>query len=219
MELVTGNFALLPMATWAGKSTWRATFRNWTWVWIGNFIGCALVALLISISLTSGWSVDPVAGGKGWPAIAAKIAAVNELNVVTKYQDLGSTGFFLAFLRGLIANWLVCLGVTMALVSKSVPGKLLACWLPITAFQTMGMEHIVVNMFLHTAGPLLGSGVSFGQVIIWNYIPVTLGNIVGGMVFIGMLFYSTHRTKMGNVLPTIHDEKLERELAAELGAR
>ncbi|HGY5545217.1 MAG TPA: formate/nitrite transporter family protein, partial [Prochlorococcus sp.] len=120
---------------------------------------------------------------------------------------------------GLIANWLVCLGVTMALVSKSVPGKLLACWLPITAFQTMGMEHIVVNMFLHTAGPLLGSGVSFGQVIIWNYIPVTLGNIVGGMVFIGMLFYSTHRTKMGNVLPTIHDEKLERELAAELGAR
>lgn len=219
MELVTGNFALLPMATWAGKSTWRATFRNWTWVWIGNFIGCALVALLISISLTSGWSVDPVAGGKGWPAIAAKIAAVNELNVVTKYQDLGSTGFFLAFLRGVIANWLVCLGVTMALVSKSVPGKLLACWLPITAFQTMGMEHIVVNMFLHTAGPLLGSGVSFGQVIIWNYIPVTLGNIVGGMVFIGMLFYSTHRTKMGNVLPTIHDEKLERELAAELGAR
>ena len=222
MELVTGNFALLPMATWAGKSTWRATFRNWIWVWIGNFIGCALVALLLTISLTSAGTVEPLAatdGGKGWAVIAAKIMAINKANVVAKYQELGSTGFFLAFLRGMIANWLVCLGVTMALVSKSVPGKILACWLPITAFQTMGMEHIVVNMFLHTAGPMLGSGVSFGQVIVWNFIPVTLGNIVGGMVFIGMLFYSTHRTQMGNVLPTVHDEKLERELAAELGAR
>ena len=222
MELVTGNFALLPMATWAGKSTWQATFRNWIWVWIGNFIGCALVALLLATSLTSAGTVEPLAaadGGKGWAVIAAKIMALNKANVVAKYQDLGSTGFFLAFLRGMIANWLVCLGVTMALVSKSVPGKILACWLPITAFQTMGMEHIVVNMFLHTAGPMLGSGVSFGQVIVWNFIPVTLGNIIGGMVFIGMLFYSTHRTQMSNVLPTVHDEKLERELAAELGAR
>ena len=222
IELVTGNFALLPMATWAGKSTWQATFRNWIWVWIGNFIGCALVALLLATSLTSAGTVEPLAaadGGKGWAVIAAKIMALNKANVVAKYQDLGSTGFFLAFLRGMIANWLVCLGVTMALVSKSVPGKILACWLPITAFQTMGMEHIVVNMFLHTAGPMLGSGVSFGQVIVWNFIPVTLGNIIGGMVFIGMLFYSTHRTQMSNVLPTVHDEKLERELAAELGAR
>jgi len=222
MELVTGNFALLPMATWAGKSTWRATFRNWTWVWIGNFIGCGLVALLLVTSLTSAGTVEPLAaddGGKGWAVIAAKIMAINKTNVIIKYQDLGSTGFFLAFLRGMIANWLVCLGVTMALVSKSVPGKILACWLPITAFQSMGMEHIVVNMFLHTAGPMLGSGVSFGQVIFWNFIPVTLGNIIGGMVFIGMLFYSTHRTKMTNVLPSVHDEKLERELAAELGAR
>ncbi len=222
MELVTGNFALLPMATWAGKSSWRATFRNWSWVWIGNFLGTALVAILISISLTSGGTVEPLSaadGGQGWAVIAAKIIAINKTNVLVKYQSLGSTGFFLAFLRGIIANWLVCLGVTMALVSKSVPGKILACWLPITAFQTMGMEHIVVNMFLHTAGPLLGSGVSFWTIIFWNFLPVTLGNIVGGMVFIGMLFYSTHRTKVSNVLPTIHDEKLERELAAELGAR
>jgi hypothetical protein len=61
--------------------------------------------------------------------------------------------------------------------------------------------------------------VSFGQIVLWNYIPVTLGNIVGGMVFIGMLFYSTHFTPMSDVLPRTHDERLERELAAELGAR
>ena len=59
----------------------------------------------------------------------------------------------------------------------------------------------------------------FTKVIFWNFLPVTIGNIVGGMVFIGMLFYSTHRTTMENVLPTEHDDKLERELAAELGAR
>jgi len=219
MELVTGNFALLPMATWAGKATWGATFRNWSWVWLGNFIGTLVVAVIMYLSLTSGGTVDPSAEGDIWQKVAAKIIALNIANVEKKYEALGSLGFFLAFLRGMVANWLVCLGVTMALVSKSVPGKLLACWLPITAFQTMGMEHIVVNQFLHTAGPILGSGVNMGQVIVWNWLPVTLGNIVGGMVFIGMLFYSTHRTTMSNVLPTEHDEKLERELAAELGAR
>ena len=221
MELVTGNFALLPMATWAGKCSWKATFRNWTWVWIGNFIGTLVVAIIMAISLTSG-SMDASAENVGppiWDLVAQKIVALNQINVVKKYETLGSMGFFLAFLRGVVANWLVCLGVTMALVSKSVPGKLLACWLPITAFQTMGMEHIVVNQFLHTAGPILGSGVPFYKVIFWNFLPVTLGNIVGGMVFIGMLFYSTHRTKISDVLPTEHDEKLERELAAELGAR
>ena len=221
MELVTGNFALLPMATWAGKCSWKATFRNWTWVWIGNFIGTLVVAIIMAISLTSG-SMDASAENVGppiWDLVAQKIVALNQINVVKKYEALGSMGFFLAFLRGVVANWLVCLGVTMALVSKSVPGKLLACWLPITALQTMGMEHIVVNQFLHTAGPILGSGVPFYKVIFWNFLPVTLGNIVGGMVFIGMLFYSTHRTKISDVLPVEHDEKLERELAAELGAR
>ena len=221
MELVTGNFALLPMATWAGKCSWKATFRNWTWVWIGNFIGTLVVAIIMAISLTSG-SMDAAAENVGppiWDLVAQKIVALNQINVVKKYEALGSMGFFLAFLRGVVANWLVCLGVTMALVSKSVPGKLLACWLPITAFQTMGMEHIVVNQFLHTAGPILGSGVPFYKVIFWNFLPVMLGNVVGGMVFIGMLFYSTHRTKISDVLPTEHDEKLERELAAELGAR
>ena len=219
MELVTGNFALLPMATWAGKSTWSATFRNWSWVWIGNFIGTLVVAIIMAISLTSGGTIDPAADGGMWQKVAQKIISLNILNVEKKYEALGSLGFFLAFLRGLVANWLVCLGVTLALVSKSVPGKLLACWLPITAFQTMGMEHIVVNQFLHTAGPILGSGVPFTKVICWHFLPVTLGDIVGGMVFIGMLFYSTHRTKLDNVLPREKDEKLERELAAELGAR
>ena len=222
MELVTGNFALLPMATWAGRSSWGATFRNWAWVWLGNWIGTAVVAVLMAISLTSGGTVDPASaadGGGMWQQVAVKIIALNKANVVGKYQNLETLGFFLAIVRGLIANWLVCLGVTMALVSKSVPGKILACWLPITAFQSMGMEHIVVNQFLHTAGPILGSGVNFGQVIFWNWLPVTIGNIVGGMVFIGMLFYSTHRTPMDNVLPEVHDDKLERELAAELGAR
>ena len=220
MELVTGNFALLPMAVWAGKSTWRATFRNWIWVWIGNFLGTLAVAVIMMLSLKSGGAAPADAAWAGdWNAVAATIIKLNKANVIGKYEALGSTGFFLAFLRGVVANWLVCLGVTMALVSKSVPGKILACWLPITAFQTLGMEHIVVNQFLHTAGPLLGSGVPFSKVIVWNFIPVTAGNIVGGMVFIGMLFYSTHRTKITNVLPKEHDEKLERELAAELGAR
>lgn len=218
MELVTGNFALLPMATWAGRSTWPKTFRNWIWVWIGNFLGCALVAIMLAISLTSAGNLEPTADGGVWQGVAQTIINLNRNNVIVKYKDLGAVGFLLAILRGVIANWLVCLGVTMALVSKSVPGKLLACWLPITAFQTLGMEHIVVNMFLHTTGPLLGSGVSFADVIFWNFFPVTVGNVFGGMVFIGMMFYSTHRSPLAS-LPDVKDTKLARELAAELGAR
>ena len=188
-------------------------------MWIGNFLSAGLVGILFAISLTSGGTADLATGSGDWVEVANKIIGLNKANVITKYQDLGLLGFFLAFLRGVIANWLVCLGVTLALVSKSVPGKIMACWLPITAFQALGMEHIVVNMFLHTTGPLLGSGVGFAQIVFWNYLPVTLGNIVGGMVFIGMLFYSTHRSPISNVLPLKHDERLERELAAELGAR
>ena len=78
MELVTGNFALLPMAVWAGKSSWSATVRNWLWVWIGNFLGTAFVAVLLSISLSSAGNVDPLTaaeGGKGWAVVAAKIIA------------------------------------------------------------------------------------------------------------------------------------------------
>ena len=104
MELVTGNFALLPMATWAGKSSWKATFRNWAWVWFGNWIGTAVVAVLMAISLTSGGTVDPASaadGGGMWQQVAAKIIALNKTNVVTKYENLETLGFFLAILRGL----------------------------------------------------------------------------------------------------------------------
>ena len=73
MELVTGNFALLPMATWAGKSTWSATFRNWSWVWIGNFIGTLVVAIIMAISLTSGGTIDPAADGGMWQKVAQKL--------------------------------------------------------------------------------------------------------------------------------------------------
>ena len=209
-ELVDGMIA-------AGGKKSTVSVKN---LLIRGFYSGAILGLAVILALTVGITVKaPYVGPPIWDAVAQKIMALNQINVEKKYEALGSMGFFLAFLRGLVANWLVCLGVTMALVSKSVPGKILACWLPITAFQSMGMEHIVVNQFLHTAGPILGSGVPFTKVIFWNFLPVTLGNIVGGMVFIGMLFYSTHRTPMENVLPTEHDEKLERELAAELGAR
>ena len=197
MELVTGNFALLPMACWAGKTSWKATFVNWGWVWLGNWAGTAAVALFMALSLTSG-TMDAAADNIGppiWDLVAQKIVALNQINVEKKYEALGGLGFFLSFLRGLLANWLVCLGVTMASVSKSVPGKIIGCWLPIVAFQSMGMEHIVVNQFLHTAGPILGSGVSMGKVFFWNFLPVTIGNIVGGMVFIGGMLYGSHKTK------------------------
>jgi len=81
MELVTGNFALLPMAVWAGRTTWSKTFRNWIWVWIGNFLGTA----------------DLATGSGDWVEVANKIIGLNKANVITKYQDLGLLGFLAFF--------------------------------------------------------------------------------------------------------------------------
>ena len=101
MELVTGNFALLPMATWAGKSTWGSTFRNWAWVWVGNWLGTAVVAVIMAISLTSG-TMNGAADNVGppiWDAVAQKIMALNVINVEKKYEALGSMGFFLSLIH------------------------------------------------------------------------------------------------------------------------
>jgi formate/nitrite transporter FocA (FNT family) len=88
---------------------------------------------------------------------------------------------------------MVCLGVVMGMTSSSTVGKIAAAWLPILVFFAQGFEHSVVNMFLIPAGMMLGAKVTFGDWWLWNQIPVTLGNIVGGFVFTGFAIYVTHR--------------------------
>jgi formate/nitrite transporter FocA (FNT family) len=87
----------------------------------------------------------------------------------------------------------VCLGVVMAMTSTSTVVKIAATWLPIFLFFALGFEHAVVNMFVIPTGMLLGAKVSVYDWWVWNQIPVTLGNLVGGFVFTGLALYVTFK--------------------------
>ena len=96
------------------------------------------------------------------------------------------------FFRGMLCNWMVSTGVVGAMISTSVPGKVIAMWMPILVFFYMVFEHSVVNMFLFPSGLMLHAKFSIMDYFIWNEIPTVLGNLVGGLAFTGLTLYATH---------------------------
>jgi formate/nitrite transporter len=181
LELVTGNFALLPLPVLEGRVGWSQLLANWAWVFIGNLLGSVLYALLFSLTLN-----DTAPIGQA----IVKAAEAKTLG----YQALGWQGMEVVLVKAVLCNWMVTLGVVMALTSQSTIGKIAAMWLPILTFFAQGFEHSVVNMFLIPAGMLLGAKVSMADWWLWNQLPVTIGNIVGGVVFTGLALYVTHGT-------------------------
>jgi formate/nitrite transporter len=185
LELVTGSFALVPLARFEGKATWNAVIANWSWVFVANLLGSIAFGALLAISLTNMGKAD-VAG------VAARIVAVAEAKTVGN-AALGTAGMVSVFVKGILCNCVVCLGVVMAMTSTSTIGKIAATWLPIFLFFALGFEHAVVNMFIIPTGMLLGAKVSVWDWWVWNQIPVTLGNLVGGFVFTGLALYTTFK--------------------------
>jgi len=185
LELVTGSFALVPLARLEGKASWNAVFANWSWVFLANLLGSIAFGVLIAISLTNMGKVE-VAG------VAARIVAVAEAKTVAN-AALGTAGMVSVFVKAILCNWLVCLGVVMGMTSTSTVGKIAAIWLPIFLFFALGFEHAVVNMFVIPTGMLLGAKVSLYDWWVWNQIPVTLGNLIGGFVFTGLALYVTYK--------------------------
>jgi len=108
------------------------------------------------------------------------------------FQAQGAAGMFTVFVNGILCNWFVSLGVVGALLSKSVSGKVIAMWMPITIFFGMVFEHAVVNMYLFPLGMMMGGELTITDWLIWNQIPVTLGNVIGGLLFTGLTLYATH---------------------------
>jgi len=179
MELVTGNFAVVPLALLEQRVTVGALMSNWSWVFIGNLLGAMFYAALFTLTLS------PDA------EIAKQLVAVSEAKTLG-YAKLAAHGQVIAVSKAILCNWMVTLGVVMALTSQSTGGKILAMWLPIMTFFAQGFEHSVVNMFIVPAGILLGAHVSVGDWWLWNQIPVTLGNLLGGLVFTGLALHYTH---------------------------
>jgi hypothetical protein len=108
------------------------------------------------------------------------------------YAAHGAAGMATLFIRGMLCNWMVSTGVVGAMISTSVPGKVIAMWMPILVFFYMVFEHSVVNMFLFPAGLMLHAPFSIQDYFIWNEIPTVCGNLVGGLAFTGLTLYATH---------------------------
>lgn len=189
-ELFTGN-TLMVVTYLQGKLNWSKVLKNWFFVYIGNFIGSMIIVFCILLSgqfdFTSG-----LLGG-----FTIKLAVYKTGLSFTK-----------AFFMGVLCNWLVCMAVWMALAAKDISGKLLAIFFPIWLFITSGFEHSVANMYYIPAGILAKSNPAWVQEALtlgvapeklvhlnWmtfftnNLIPVTLGNIVGGSLFVGMIYW------------------------------
>jgi formate/nitrite transporter len=186
-ELITGSFALLPLATMEGKegAGIGRVLQNWGWVFLGNLLGSVLYAALLAIALTMDWSGEISPIGK-------KLIAMAEQKT-TGYAAFQTAGMVTVFAKAILCNWLVSLAVVMAFATTSVVGKILAMWGPVVLFFSQGFEHAVVNMFVIPVGMMMGANVSVWDWWVWNQIPVTLGNLVGGMVFTGLAIYASHK--------------------------
>ena len=187
LELCTGNFGILALSFMEGRVGLAPMMRNFAWGFLGNLIGSLLYALLLVIALTNFWHTGADAN-----PVAKKIVEITQAKT-TAYEALGTAGLITCFVKAMLCNWMVCLGVTMSMMSTSTFGKILGAWLPIFLFFAQGFEHAVVNMFMIPAGMLLGAPVSFEQWWVWNQIPVTLGNFVGGVLFVSLAWYLTYR--------------------------
>ena len=179
-ELFTGN-NLMVMGLPDRRLTLLSLLKNWLFSYIGNFIGALLVVLLVYLSYQQN-----VGDGQ-----------IGE-RILTIAQGKLTLGFSTAFFRGILCNMLVCLAIWISSASDSVSGKILAIIFPISAFVAMGFEHSVANMFFIPMGLVVKGSLiepfTIGHFLLYNLLPVTLGNIVGGSFLIGLIYWAAYKS-------------------------
>lgn len=175
-ELFTGN-NLLVMARVDGLITTLELLRNWTIVYLGNLTGAVGTALLVHLSGTLG-----LAGGELGATADAIAVAKLRLDPVE------------ALVRGILCNVLVCLAVWLTFAARDVTGKILAILFPISAFVALGFEHSVANMYFIALGLIRGAeSVTLAGMVLDNLLPVTLGNMIGGGILVGLVYWLCYR--------------------------
>ncbi len=179
-ELFTGN-CLMVTALLSREIGPLRLLKNWLFVFIGNFIGALLVALIV----TSSGVLDPISD-----------------SVVATASAKVSMGFPVAMLRGVLCNFLVCIAVWMAFGAKTVGGKIAAVFFPVFLFVLCGFEHSIANMYYVPAGLFMNwfsgtatAGLSVQSFLVENLLPVTIGNIIGGAVLVGGGYYLAYLRK------------------------
>lgn len=190
-ELFTGN-NLIVMAVACKRATFSQLLRNWSIVYVGNFAGAMATAGFVFFS-----KQHTFAGG-----------AVGE-NALAIANAKCSLGFVQAIALGVLCNALVCLAVWLCFSARSTTDKILAIIFPITAFVAAGFEHSVANMYFIPLGLFIKrtlpsgtdnySDLTWGNFLISNLLPVTIGNIIGGAVMVGVVYWFVY----------LRNEKLE----------
>jgi formate transporter len=168
-ELFTGNIMMV-VSTVLSLYSVSKTLKNWVSVYLGNFVGSLVLALIV-------W----------YTGLLGHFGSLNGLGqtAVKIAEAKLSLPFVEAFLRGVLCNILVILAIIMATISKDIISKILCCLFPVMVFVASGFEHCVANMYLIPLG-LLAKGVTgYGlSAMFVNIVPVTLGNVVGGLLII-----------------------------------
>ncbi|MEM1346169.1 MAG: formate/nitrite transporter family protein [Pseudomonadota bacterium] len=185
-DLLTGVFTLCPLALVAKRPgvTWQGIARNWGLVFVGNFAGAMTTAIFMAIIFTTGFTHEA-------DAVGQKLMAIGHDRTIG-YAEAGGAGMLTLFIRAVMCNWMVSTGVVAAMMSTSVPGKVIAMWMPILIFFYLGFEHSIVNMFLFPIGILLGANFTWFDYFAYNEIPTVIGNLIGGLTFVGAMIYATH---------------------------
>lgn len=193
LDLVTGSFALLPLPWLEKEATSSTMLAKWGFVFIGNLIGSVVYGGLLAIVLTNFGTAAPA-------GVAAKIIAIAEAKT-TGYAAIGYAGMITVFVKAMLCNWMVCLAIVAAMTTNSTIGKIACAYMPIFIFFAQGFEHSVVNMFIIPTGMMMGAKITVADWWLWNQIPVTLGNLVGGFIFTGLALYITHKPRKAGVAP------------------
>jgi formate/nitrite transporter len=194
-ELFTGDAMLAPMAAFIHKISWAQVLTLWVFVYIGNLIGSIFWAYLMANGPFVTWDAAGAATITAFGTRAIAIAGA-------KVSYVGMMGMWSAFLKGIGCNYLVNLAILLGICSDDMVGKFFGIWFPIMAFVSSGLEHSVANMYFIPAGimtsMLTGVPTTANWVNMWtaNIIIVTLGNIVGALFFVGILYWVAFRKEI-----------------------
>lgn len=203
-ELFTGN-NLIIIALLEKKINLGQMLKNWFFVFLGNFIGAAFVALMVVYGHT-----PDLLGGRLADSIVN--AALHRVNLT----------FMDSVIRGILCNILVCIAVWAAFASKTVSGKLLMSFWPVMLFVLCGFEHSIADIYFCMAGiftakeyEIAAQGLTMGSFLLKNLLPVTLGNIVGGAGIVGTGYWLMYLRHTPGFSDSIEAEQEEIDIAEE----
>ncbi|MDR0980330.1 MAG: formate/nitrite transporter family protein [Methanocalculaceae archaeon] len=189
-ELFTGDAMFAPMSILHGHIGLKGLIYLWIVVYIGNLVGSLFMAVLVSYGPYTVWDAAGVATLSAFGTRAIAIATA-------KVSYFGPMGIVSVFFKGILCNWLVCLALFLGLAADEVISKIVAIWFPIMAFVASGFEHCVANMYFIPAGIItnaIANGTANTEILNWgtmwtnNIIWSTLGNIVGAVIFMAVVY-------------------------------